>query len=414
MRVFWAVIGVLVLVTGGLFALRARGGGVADAAPSGQSATPTAEQASDAVVGAAESATEMSSPPVQTADPEITEVESVEAGLAEAGIVVVEEAAPEASAPEVEASASDGDTRDGAQVVLDAIVAQRGDDVDGEPAATKENSVESDWLVSTSDASAAPEAPTPETPTSDDGDSADEAAADESAADEGSVEPAADEGATSETPAVDAATSGPDKGEIETTEATTPAGNSDGIGGGLGAIGDLVNKSAAKAPPGPEGTVERREDGSLLVNGSVVVKGKGTEEAPYELPWDLLVSAGRSYAPEKGRKVLPAWTREVQGKWVRLRGYLLISVMASDTDELVVMLNQWDGCCIGVPPTPYDAAEVKLRKSVESYVGGRGFVDYGTIKGKMDVDPFISGGWLMGLYVIKEGEIETGSGTKGT
>ena len=38
-----------------------------------------------------------------------------------------------------------------------------------------------------------------------------------------------------------------------------------------------------------------------------------------------------------------------------------VVAIVGEVNEALVMLNQWDGCCIGVPPTPYDAVEVRLR-----------------------------------------------------
>ena len=41
---------------------------------------------------------------------------------------------------------------------------------------------------------------------------------------------------------------------------------------------------------------------------------------------------------------------------VEITGYVAFPMLMDEADELLVMLNQWDGCCIGVPPTPYDRA----------------------------------------------------------
>ena len=43
--------------------------------------------------------------------------------------------------------------------------------------------------------------------------------------------------------------------------------------------------------------------------------------------------------------------------------------MAESADASLMMLNQWDGCCIGVPPTPYDAIEVKLKEAAKATRG---------------------------------------------
>ena len=64
------------------------------------------------------------------------------------------------------------------------------------------------------------------------------------------------------------------------------------------------------------------------------------------------------------------------------------------------MLNQWDGCCIGVPPTPYDAIEATLDKVA---VGDARFAVTGAVTGKFGVKPYIVGDWLVGLYTMENG-----------
>jgi hypothetical protein len=50
-----------------------------------------------------------------------------------------------------------------------------------------------------------------------------------------------------------------------------------------------------------------------------------------------------------------------------------------------------------VPPTPYDAIEVQLGTPV---TGQSRFATYGSIVGKLRVEPQLVGSWLVGLYVI--------------
>jgi hypothetical protein len=77
--------------------------------------------------------------------------------------------------------------------------------------------------------------------------------------------------------------------------------------------------------------------------------------------------------------------------------------MAETQDECLSMMNQWDGCCIGVPPTPYDAVEVRLK---DPATGSARLTSYGTVKGKFKVDPHLVGGWLVGLYVMDSAEMK--------
>ncbi len=153
---------------------------------------------------------------------------------------------------------------------------------------------------------------------------------------------------------------------------------------------------AADAAPG---TFETLEDGSLLIEGRIKVVGKGTKEKPYVVDWSVLTSAMRMYDPRSDKNELPAWTEALEGKRVRLTGYLLLPMTGVGADELLVMQNSWDGCCIGVPPTPYDAVEVKLTKELDT---SRGAPGYGAIEGTFKTDPYIVSGWLLGLYLLED------------
>jgi len=136
-----------------------------------------------------------------------------------------------------------------------------------------------------------------------------------------------------------------------------------------------------------------------VVDGKYTLKGKGTKEEPYKVTWDQLVSAQDDYVPKEGRKEIPARIAMLSGTWVEMTGYIAFPVMAESQDECLSMMNQWDGCCIGVPPTPYDAIEVHLKQSAE---GKDRMASYGTVRGKFKVDPQLVGGWLIGLYVMDD------------
>ncbi|MEZ6318627.1 MAG: hypothetical protein R3B49_07740 [Phycisphaerales bacterium] len=163
-----------------------------------------------------------------------------------------------------------------------------------------------------------------------------------------------------------------------------------------------------KAEPGSFVTLE---DGSLVIAGTIKVPGKGTAESPYIVDWSALTSAHRVYDPRKGKKDLPAWVGALNGKRVRLTGYLLLPLTGSGTDELLIMQNQWDGCCIGVPPTPYDAVEVRMRRPLDTSRGAPGF---GSLEGKFKVEPYIVSDWLLGLYLLEDAEMVRGVGGDGS
>lgn len=170
--------------------------------------------------------------------------------------------------------------------------------------------------------------------------------------------------------------------ESPATGTTAPAAQSSG----------LFGAAAAEAKP----------DGSILVEGKYIVKGKGTQAEPYKITWDQLISAERDYAPKDGKKSIPDRIQALNDMWVEITGYVAFPLMANETDEMLSMMNQWDGCCIGIPPTPYDAIEVRLSSPV---TGDGRLTTYGVIKGKFKVDPHLVGGWLVGLYVVDQGKL---------
>ena len=149
------------------------------------------------------------------------------------------------------------------------------------------------------------------------------------------------------------------------------------------------------------GKIETREDGSMLLDGKFVVKGDGSKDKPYEITWELLTSVDQDFDPHAGKKLLPQRIAMLHDKYVKLGGYVAFPMNMQQPKELLLMLNQWDGCCIGVPPTPYDAIEVGLDKTV---TGEDRFATTGGVVGKMGIKPYVVGDWLVGLYVMDGGD----------
>jgi hypothetical protein len=119
---------------------------------------------------------------------------------------------------------------------------------------------------------------------------------------------------------------------------------------------DLTIPNATVVP----GRVVRQSDGSILADNQWVIRGEGTPRSPYIVSWDLLTSSMDGYQPRTGSREIPQRLALLDGKRVRVEGYLAFPLVSQQTKQLLVTQNQWDGCCIGVPPTPYDAVEVTL------------------------------------------------------
>ncbi len=168
----------------------------------------------------------------------------------------------------------------------------------------------------------------------------------------------------------------------------------------LQASGSAEEASEVANAINPDDEVQTSED--ALIIGRVTIPGSGTEADPYELPWGVLISAIRTYNPRLEMTDLPGWAEALNDKHVRLTGFAFLPVVASETEEILLMLNPWDGCHMGAPPTPYDSVEVMLGEPVN--IGGRnGFV---TVTGRFNVDPFLVRGWLVSLYTMDGARLE--------
>lgn len=142
------------------------------------------------------------------------------------------------------------------------------------------------------------------------------------------------------------------------------------------------------------------QDNALVVDGKFIIRGDGTADHPYQVPWEMLTSVGNMFDPRSGKKAIPGRVAFLDGKFVRIAGYVSFPLMVKQPRELLSMLNQWDGCCIGVPPTPYDAIEVSLAKPI---VGNDVMAVAGAVTGEFHVKPYVVGDWLVGLYVMDKG-----------
>lgn len=163
-------------------------------------------------------------------------------------------------------------------------------------------------------------------------------------------------------------------------------------------------EAAPAAADAPTPLVVEQPDGSKLIAGRFILKGEGTKQKPYEVTWDMLVSAQETYKPRLGQKTIPPYLDMLHGKYVTISGFIAFPLMAQSADEMLVMLNQWDGCCIGIPPTPYDAVEVRLATAAE---GETRFKATGTVTGKFAVDPYLVKDWLIGLYTMEDAVLMT-------
>ncbi len=183
---------------------------------------------------------------------------------------------------------------------------------------------------------------------------------------------------------------------VEPLAQPKPAVNSQSVAIGLD---QKINEATVR--PG----VISREADALVADGTFRIPGAGTKESPYEITWELLVSASDTFIPRLGERVIPQRIALLNGAFVRISGFIAFPLVTTESDECLVMLNQWDGCCIGVPPSPYDAIEVKLAVPADN--SKRHVVRIGTVEGVLHVDPYLVDRWLVGLYTMDHATLST-------
>ncbi len=152
-----------------------------------------------------------------------------------------------------------------------------------------------------------------------------------------------------------------------------------------------------------EPKLESRPDGSQKIDDRFIITGEGTKEEPYVVSWEHLVSIQETFDPSQKKDKIPSRLHYIDNTYVKITGYICFPLYVPQPKELLAMLNQWDGCCIGVPPTAYDAIEVQLRRKVDEETR---FAVHGSIVGKFQVKPYVTGNWLVGLYLMTDAEFE--------
>ena len=190
---------------------------------------------------------------------------------------------------------------------------------------------------------------------------------------------------------------GPVKSAGSTTDGRTTADS---------APRSTVDSSAEIAAGGstvPSGSPSSARPAPSSASLAAMPPGAGTERQPFRVSWELL---GRASGHVRGDGSLDAMPRTLEllgGTWIELSGYYSPAVIAPSTDEVVITLNRWDGCCIGLPPTPYDSALVKTRTPIDFSLQHQ--IRFGTLRGRLVLEPFALGGLVLGLYRIEDAEL---------
>jgi len=169
------------------------------------------------------------------------------------------------------------------------------------------------------------------------------------------------------------------------------------------------------APPGPPPTPPPPEPPApvapppprapAIPADAIPTLGRGTELEPFRIGWDLL-GLGRDATRDDGSLELPPGLKAVDGAWIEIDGYFAAPLAVETTRELLVMLNRWDGCCIGVPPTAFDCIETTLAEPIT--LRGRHQIRFGPVRGILRIEPFRVGELLLGLYRLEAASLRDG------
>jgi hypothetical protein len=165
--------------------------------------------------------------------------------------------------------------------------------------------------------------------------------------------------------------------------------------------------TAPKVTVGAKAVVERIDHQTVRIDGKYMVRGSGSESDPYQITWELLTSAARTVDASKSIYEVPGRIADLRGAWVQISGYWAPPLQVFQTNEAMFMLNKWDGCCIGLPPTPFDSIEATFTKPFA--VQGQHLYRYGTIKGRLEIEPFAAGMFLLGFYRLHDAVMESTS-----
>lgn len=186
-----------------------------------------------------------------------------------------------------------------------------------------------------------------------------------------------------------------------------PKALDDLLGGALVPAASGPATAAPSVTVGAPARIERVDDRTIRVDDRFTIRGSGTEADPYQVSWELLASAAPGVDAALGRYEIAGRIADLRGAWVRISGYWAPPLQVQEAREAMVMLNKWDGCCIGLPPTPFDSIEASFVQPIP--VKGKHLFRFGTFKGRLTVEPFVAGTFLLGLYRLQDAVLETSS-----
>lgn len=155
----------------------------------------------------------------------------------------------------------------------------------------------------------------------------------------------------------------------------------------------------------PSEIVRRIDERTLELDGRFRLTGNGSDADPYLITWEMLTSASEYVDPAQNARTPPPWVRLIDGTYVEISGYYSTAVRVALAKNLLLTLNRWDGCCIGVPPTAFDAIDIAMRDPLP--MRGLHLTRFGTFKGLFRAECLDAAGFLIGLYRLEDATFET-------
>ncbi len=146
------------------------------------------------------------------------------------------------------------------------------------------------------------------------------------------------------------------------------------------------------------GKIEKRDPKLLIPEKTFRKEGKeGAIRVSFD-DIDLLKVLNMEPVPEDAVKMFPAWLSELDGKRVRIRGFMF-PTMSQKGITYFQHVRDNEICCFGRTPKIYDRISTVLKKGeTTDYIQGRPFDVIGTLR----IDPiYIDGEWLQ-LYMLED------------
>lgn len=179
------------------------------------------------------------------------------------------------------------------------------------------------------------------------------------------------------------------------------------LGGSLTGPAGAPAAGTAEVTVGQKASIERIDDRTVRIDGKYTVRGSGSEEDPFQVSWEMLGSAAATVDAEQHRFEIPGRVADLRGAWIRISGYWAPPLQVFEAKEAMLMLNKWDGCCVGLPPTPFDSIEASFAAPMQ--VKGAHVFRYGTFRGRLSVEPYVAGTFLLGIYRLQDVVMESSS-----